>query len=240
MGAWELADLSKRPLPDQLFAEVSRAIVEGKIPAGSKISEPELARMLGTSRGPLREAIGRLEASGLVVRKANIGARVVSLSADQLLEIFLLREALEGTAARLAAERMSDAEIGRLQVLLSQHRQQVEREDGRAYFQKDGDLDFHYRIAQGSRSPRLIQMLHNDLYYLARLYRYQFGMPSPRARKALDEHANIVNAIAERDGELAETLMRLHIRASRRNVERRINDAAEREAQAPSTLEESP
>ncbi len=217
------ADKAHITIADRVFHQIQRAIVEGEIPAGSKISEPELARTYGISRGPLREAIGRLEACSLVVRKANIGARVVSMTSDQLLEIYLVREALEGMAARLAAVRMSDAEIEELRALLGQHGAQIEQDQGQAYFQKEGDLDFHYRIVQGSKNSRMIELLCNDLYHLVRLYRYQFGMAtSNRAVRAFGEHEHIMEAIARRDGEMAELLMRAHIRGSRMNIERRL------------------
>jgi DNA-binding GntR family transcriptional regulator len=209
-------------ISDRVFARFRKAIVEGEIPAGSKISEPELAREWGVSRGPLREAIGRLEACNLVVRKANVGARVVTLSVRDLLELYDVREALESTAARLAAERMGDAEIVELRALLEQQREQSEMKEGLAYFQREGDLDFHYRIVQGSKNARLIGLLCNDLYHLVRMYRYQFGMASPRARPAFVEHEHIVNAIADRDPQLADLLMRRHIRAARENIERRL------------------
>jgi len=207
-------------IPDRIFSLIKEAIVEGQIPAGSKISEPELARSYGISRGPLREAIGRLEACGLVVRRPNIGARVVTLSSAQLLEIFHVREALEGMAARLAAQNMSRDEIIDLRRLLGQHREQIERDAGHAYFQREGDLDFHYRIVQGSHNTRMIQLLCNDLYHLVRLYRYQFGMSSKRGPRAFVEHEHVVDAIERRDAEMAELMMRAHIRASRENVER--------------------
>lgn len=205
-------------LPGRLFDEIRSAIERGDIAAGSKISEPELARRFGVSRGPLREAIGRLEACGLVERKANVGARVVSLSSAGLLEIYQVREALESMAARLAAEHMTDEEIAGLRTLLDQHGRQIEEDSGQAYFQQVGDLDFHYRIVQGSRNGRLIKLLCNDLYHLMRLYRYQFGMQSRRAPRAFMEHRMIVDAIELRDGEMAELLMRHHIRVSRENV----------------------
>ncbi|MDX1594479.1 MAG: GntR family transcriptional regulator [Gammaproteobacteria bacterium] len=215
-------------LADRIFARLQREIVEGTLKPGSKISEPELARSYGISRGPLREAIGRLEACSLVVRKPNVGARVVSLSADQLLEIYHVREALEGMAARLAATAMSEAEIDDLAGLLHHHRAQVERDPSQGYVQKEGDLDFHYRLVQGSKNRRLIQLLCNDLYHLVRLYRHQFGVVA-RAQRALVEHEHVVAALAERDGEMAELLMRHHIRATRANAMRRI---AEREVRA--------
>ncbi|MCU7929417.1 MAG: GntR family transcriptional regulator [Candidatus Thiodiazotropha sp. (ex Codakia rugifera)] len=209
-------------LTDRLFDTLQRAIVEGEIAPGSKISEPELARQHGVSRGSLREAIGRLEARKLVERKPNIGARVVTLSYEQLIEIFQIREALEGMAARLAAQNMSDQEIEELQVLLEEHGQQIEEQQGQAYFQKQGDLDFHYRIVQGSKNHHLIGLLCDDLYHLLRMYRYQFGMRSRRSRQAYDEHHYLLNAIVARDPEMAELLMRQHIRSSRRNVERML------------------
>jgi len=212
-------------MSDRVFARFRKAIVEGEILPGSKISEPELAREYGVSRGPLREAIARLEACNLVVRKPNVGARVVSLSVRDLLELYDVREAMESTAARLAAERMSDAEVEDLRALLEQQRQQTEVQEGMAYFQREGDLDFHYRIVQGSKNARLIGLLCNDLYHLVRMYRYQFGMASPRARPAFVEHEHIVNAIAGRDPQLAELLMRRHIRAARENVERQLATA---------------
>lgn len=215
---------SEKPVPitERLYAQLKKAIVEGQIPAGSKLSEPDLARRYGVSRGPLREVIRRLEAGHLVELKANVGARVVALSSKQLLEIYAVREALEGMAARLAAENMSAEGILDLRSLLETHQRQVEQEDGWAYFQREGDLDFHYRIVQGSGNSRLIRLLCNDLYQVVRMYRCQFGMSSPRARPAYSEHLHIVDAIEARDGEQAEMLMRFHIRASRRNVERQL------------------
>ncbi|MGB5252349.1 MAG: GntR family transcriptional regulator [Sedimenticolaceae bacterium] len=207
-------------IPDRIFVLLREAIVEGGIAAGSKISEPELARAYGISRGPLREAIGRLEACGLVVRRPNLGARVVTLSSAQLLEIFHVREALEGMAARLAANNMSDKEIVELRRLLELHARQIDQSADHAYFQRQGDLDFHYRIVQGSHNSRVIALLCDDLYHLVRLYRYQFGMPSKRGPRAFLEHQYIVDAIERRDAEMAELMMRSHVRASRENAER--------------------
>ena len=80
---------------------------------------------------------------------------------------------------------------------------------------------------RGSGNSRLIGLLCNELYHLVRMYRYQFGMRSRRALPAYGEHQLIVDAIAARDGEQAEMMMRCHIRASRRNVERQLRgDAA--------------
>jgi DNA-binding GntR family transcriptional regulator len=214
-----LVDLPET-LADRVFDQVRHAIVAGDIPPGSKISEPVLAARFGISRGPLREALRRLEASNLVDRRANQGARVIALSGSQLLEIYQVREALEGMAARLAAAHMPPDEVADLRTLLERHRLQVAADGGLAYYQEEGDLDFHYRIVQGSGNRRLTGLLCNDLYHLVRMYRYQFGMSGTRAVPALREHDLVIDAIADGDGETAECLMRRHIRASRLNVER--------------------
>lgn len=210
-------------LADQIFTRMRREIVEGQIPPGSKMNEPELARRYGISRGPLREAMRRLESSSLVVRRPNVGARVIDLSIAQLLDLYYLREALEGLASRLAAERMSATEVEELRALIALHERQVAQDHGLAYYQSEGDLDFHFCIVRGSHNARLQDLLGNDLYHLVRMYRCQFGMVGPRAPTALREHGQIVEAIAGRDGELAEILMRRHIRASRQQVERRLS-----------------
>ena len=210
-------------LADRVCAEIVTAIVKGEIPSGQKISEPELARTYGISRGPLREAMRRLEGLRLIERKPNVGARVVQLSIKELVEIYHVREALEGMACRMAALHMSDEEIADLRSLLDEHERSVQELDGRSYFQKEGDLDFHYRIVQGSKNEKLLELLGSDLYHLVRMYRYQFSVSSSRPKRALKEHRQIVDAIEARDPELAELLMRRHISAARQNIENKLN-----------------
>jgi DNA-binding GntR family transcriptional regulator len=211
-----------RTLADRVCRQIVTAIVKGDIPPGHKISEPELARIYGVSRGPLREAIRRLEGWRLVERKAHVGARVVKLSAHELIEIYRVREALEGMASRLAARNMTADEIESLRQLLDEHETSIEQREGRSYFQKEGDLDFHYRIVQGSKNAKLLELLGDDLYHLVRMYRYQFSMSSSRPNRALKEHRQIIDAIEARDEELAEMLMRRHISAARRNIEDKL------------------
>lgn len=203
-------------IADKLFLDLRRAILEGEIPAGKKISEPELANAYGVSRGSLREAIGKLENCNLVTRKPNIGARIIGFSTTQLMEIYQIREAMEGMAARLAAENMTDEELGHLRKLLASHHKEIEQHHG--YSQQDVDLDFHFCIIQGSKNKRLIRMLCQDLYDLVRFYRFRLKSGFRRSEQAFHEHNLIVSAIERRDGEMAETLMRHHVRASRDNA----------------------
>jgi DNA-binding GntR family transcriptional regulator len=205
---------------DKTFIALRDAIVEGTIAAGSKLSEADLATTYGVSRAVIREAINRLSTCHLIERKANVGARVVNLTHEGLIQLYVVREALEGMAARLAATVMTDEEINDLQALLQTHSISVEGQQ--TYYQEAGDVDFHYRVIQGSHNPQLIHMLVEGIYHLVRMYRVQLGMSGPRVTNAYDEHRQIVNAINNRDGELAEMLMRRHIQYSRRHIENQL------------------
>lgn len=208
-----------RTLADKVFALLQDDIVLGKIPAGTKLGETELASRYGVSRGPLREAIRRLESRKLIVREPHVGTRVASLKSEDLVEIYRVREALEGMAARLAAENMTTDEVRGLSEVLTAHEQQQDLKEDSGYFQREGDLDFHYRIIQGSHNQTLIDLLIGELYHLVRMYRYQFSMTANRPQKALGEHRRIVEAIEAKDGEMAELLMRRHISRARENIE---------------------
>lgn len=216
-----------RTLAERVFHQLQDAIVRGEIAPGSKITEPGLSKTYGISRGPLREAMRRLEAHRLIERVPHVGARVVQLSMRELLELFDLREALESMAARLAAEHMTADEIVGLRNVLAVHEGQDDLKSGEAYYQREGDLDFHYRIVLGSHNKMLMNLLCDDLYYLVRLYRTQFSASGSRPHRAFVEHHRIVDAIEAGDAELAELLMRRHVSASRENVADRYAAALE-------------
>ena len=215
-------------LSEQVFRSIQAAIIKGEIAPGSKISEPELARVYGISRGPLREAMHRLEGQRLLTRVPHVGARVVSLGQRELIELYDIRESLEGMACRLAAQAMSQAQIDDLRHVLETHERDEAFQAGRGYYQQEGDFDFHYRIIQGSGNQTLAKLLCDELYQLVRIYRIQFSSTPNRPRQAFAEHHRILDAIAERDGELAELLMRRHIAASRRNVEQYFQNTQKR------------
>src|SRR5262245_58146831 len=103
--------IARITLADRVFDQSVEAIVQGRIAPGEAINEVNLSTRLGVSRAPLREAIFRLEAKGLIHRVPHLGARVVDLQPRDLEELFAIREGLEGTAARLAAVAMSAADL---------------------------------------------------------------------------------------------------------------------------------
>ncbi|CCN81436.1 putative Propionate catabolism operon transcriptional regulator of GntR family [Vibrio nigripulchritudo SFn27] len=212
---------------ENLTSSLVEAIVEGQIAPGSKISEPELAKRFNVSRGPLREAIMRLEGLGLIERIPHVGARVIHISLTHLSELYAVREALEGMAARLAARYITDEEIEGLSQLLSTHSDHIEQVEGSSYFHQHGDFDFHYRIIKASRNSKLVTLLCDELYHLLRMYRYQSPRSHSRPEQALEEHKFILKAIQNRDEELAEMLMRRHISCSRQLIEQQIQQEIE-------------
>lgn len=193
--------------------------MKGDFPPETKLDEVALAKSFGISRGPVREALRRLEGKKLVERIPHIGARVVRPSEGDLKDLLRVREALEGMACRLAAERLSNKEIKDLEELLEGHARQEPLQAGDSYFQRPGDFDFHYRIIRGSGNQKLISMLIDDLYHLLRIYRYRSSARKGRALEALQEHRAIVAAIAAHDPDRAEELMRLHLTRARQSIE---------------------
>jgi DNA-binding GntR family transcriptional regulator len=215
----EPAESPTQTIADRVSAALMDAIIMGRLAPGQKINEPALARAYSVSRGPLREALRQLEGLHLIRRTPRAGSRVVTLGRVELVEIYQVREALEGMAARLAAHSMDTAEIETLGLLLDQHAMQIEKKKGSEYFQYEGDFDFHYRIIQGSGNAFLIDLLCGELYQLLRMYRYRSSRIASRPQQALAEHRLILDAIRSRDGEYAEILMRRHISTACRNIE---------------------
>jgi DNA-binding GntR family transcriptional regulator len=205
---------AERTLAQQLFRQISDAIISGDLPAGAKLSEPILARHYGVSRGPLREALNRLQERRLVTRSPHVGARVATLSAQVLEETFVVREALEGMAARQAAEKANDEEIAALRRAYARH-VAAAKESGEGPVWRSSDEDFHILIVRASRNPTLIQMLTEDFYQLVRFYRSRLVHIRGRGARTIAEHRRILEAIEDHDGDLAEMQMRRHIASAR-------------------------
>jgi DNA-binding GntR family transcriptional regulator len=194
-------------LVDAVTERLEAAIVDGTLEPGSKLSEQALAKSLGVSRGPLREAIRRLEGRKLLQRTANIGVRVVALSPKDIAEILQIQVALQGLACGLAARNMSDADIAGLARLLDQYK----HKPGKGDDYDSWDLDFHSRIFRGCGNERLGQMLHEDVNFLLRVHRSTSATSRSRALQVLKEHKIIVKALASRDPVAAERAMCRHI-----------------------------
>ncbi|MFH4354770.1 MAG: GntR family transcriptional regulator [Neisseriaceae bacterium] len=197
---------------ERVYRALLTSIIRGDLVPGSKIIEQEIARIHGTSRGPLREAINRLEGQKLVVRVPHVGARVASLSTAQLVELYQIRACLEGLACRLAATKITTHKISELFHLLEKHEKNLMANESCMTY--DEDYDFHYRIILASENKTLLQLLGVELYQLIRMYRQKCLMASQQRHVAFKEHHQIIEALEKKDGELAELLMKRHIEAA--------------------------
>lgn len=209
-------------LADVASHRLAHSIVTGELLQGQKLNEAELAERFGMGRGPLREALRHLEGMRLVKRIPNAGTRVVVLDYKTMADLYAVREALEGMACRIAATQMSDEEIAQLSQLLDSQEQQIAAQGDGVYSQSEGDLDFHYQIVRGSRNDMLMDMLGSEQYQLLRMCRYRTSRNAQRTQPALQQHRHIVEALAQRDGELAEMLMRRHIQGAWRSISEMI------------------
>jgi DNA-binding GntR family transcriptional regulator len=204
------AAVSEEPLAEAIFKSLLAQIHDGRLAAGALLNEAVLAEEYEVSRGPVREAIRRLQGFQLVAREPYQRARVVDLTPDFVRQLFEVRMALEGMACSLAAQRMGKHELDRIGGELETHRKRGAPPRGRA--RPDGKVfDFHERIVRGCGNARIVQMLCGDLYHLLRIYRRRSGARPERRTQAYEEHWQILRALEARDGALAESLMRAHI-----------------------------
>lgn len=220
-----MSDNEEKTLSDRVAIHLTQAIITGELAQGQKLSETDLATRFEISRGPLREAIRKLEGRRLVQRIPHAGARVVSLDKAKMADLYRVRESLEGMAARMAAEFMPLEDIQQLRALLDQHSRDIQATDGQQYIQSEGDFDFHYRIAAGSQNQMLIDLLGDELYHLLRMCRYRTSRLAQRTNPALRQHYQIVEALENRDGELAELLMRRHISGAWKTISQLMDES---------------
>ncbi len=205
---------------DWIVEMLSNDIVNGVLEPGVKISEPGLSRRFGLSRAPIREAIRRLEERRLVVSRQNLGARVATFTTQDFVELFHVREGLEGIAARLAAERITDAEVVELKALLDQQVANLAHSETA----RSLDLEFHRRLGEASRSPVLTSILGVDFYNLFKICRRNLARFPGRPERAFREHIAIIEAVEMRDSELAEYLTRKHVAGARSAFERVLGE----------------
>jgi DNA-binding GntR family transcriptional regulator len=194
-----------------LVEELGREITEGILKPGQKLNEPQLSLKYGVSRAPLREAISRLEGRRLVVRQPNRGARVATLEPAEFIQLFHVREGLEGIAARLSADRIRDAELRELDAICQA--QAARNMADQAALELD--MSFHHLIARSSGSSLLASILCEEFYVFYKVMRRRYPMLPQRQREADLQHVGIRDALRSRDGELAEFLMRRHIKGAR-------------------------
>src|SRR5258707_1780195 len=195
-----------KTLVDDLVSRLEGAIFRGEFPPGTRIREARIANQLGVGRGPLREAVRRLEGRKLVVRHPNRGPFIATLTSAELTELLEVREALEVEACRLAAKRVTKEGLEKLRRTLRRH-MEVEADKLLDLYSDWHNFDFHYQIALASGNHPLIALLCGDIWCIMRLYRYPgilsrgrvpLGQADHEDRKSTrlnSSHANISYAV---------------------------------------------
>lgn len=190
----------------EIYRRLVEAIEDRTLKPGDRLREAELAEIFGVSRTPIREGLKRLEAQGLAIHEPNRGMVIPTLDHRQISEVYYMREVLEGTAARLAAQHASNAEIEILTELVEADRQRVADEKSMVR----SNREFHRRIYLASHNRYLVGQI--DHLRLSMILMAGTTLDTPERREtAIEEHAAIVRAIASRDLDAAETAARCHI-----------------------------
>jgi DNA-binding GntR family transcriptional regulator len=195
---------------DAVHQALRHGILQGDLAPGERLRSDALANELRVSRTPVREALRKLEAEGLVAR-AGSGLIVRALSEQDLTELFYVREALEGMAARLAAENATPSETAEIRELLEDMDTLRRRGDVEALRRLTGE--FHQLVCRASHNNLLLQSLKALLDTVRQIQTSTLhGEGRPAA--ALKEHRNLLRAIEARDGDRAEKLAREHRRTT--------------------------
>lgn len=204
----EVAPLRRTRLVDDATQALRDAILDGRLKAGARLRQTVLAARLAISRTPIREALGRLGQEGLIELLPRGGVRVALLNLNEAVELYDLREVLDGLAARLAAHRAPEAALRKLEKALAGMARCLERQDANQWF--GAHVAFHDEIFRASGNKRL-QGLSAIVRLSIRHFHPLLLKTERRLEAAYREHRGIYEAIAAHDAEAAERLARAHI-----------------------------
>jgi DNA-binding GntR family transcriptional regulator len=215
-------------LTDQAYASIRSMIFEGRLPAGSHVTEAALVRQLDMSRTPIREALTRLATEGQLLASPGRGFIVVEISAADLIDIYGVRARLEGLATEEAAERCSRTDLARLEDLYeAMETARTAGEDERLAFLNG---QFHAVVAQASGNAYLQAMLDDIREVFDRFRTTALALPG-RRDDAHHEHGQLIEALRRRDRGAARELGEQHVEralAARHQVLSRAAGQAER------------
>ncbi|MDO4974118.1 MAG: GntR family transcriptional regulator [Eubacteriales bacterium] len=196
-------------IADQIFEQLERDILSGRYQKGEVLSELSLAKQLGVSRTPVREAIRRLEQEK-ILEESSRGLTVVGISHEDMLDMYEIRLQIEGLSARRAAERISNEELAAMRETLELQRFYVEKDGENNSAQiKNLDSQFHEQLYKASGSKAYCDTLIS-LHKKITKFRMASVSKHSRAMQSLAEHEAIYEALAARDAEKAAEAATMH------------------------------
>ena len=213
-GGWQLAGVRRSTIADEIVRALRRAIVEGDIAQGEQLREEHVARMLGTGRGAVREALRQLAQEGLVEYMPHRGSFVRLLSFDDRLDVYAAREAIESGAAMRALRSAEPLDLSRMRTALAALAAAVDASDRVTEALIGADVDFHRELVALAGSPRLSRA-HETLAAETRmLLRHHPAYP---AADYVGDHTRLLEALERRDPSTP-ALVAEHLRLSARLI----------------------
>ncbi|MBK7260782.1 MAG: GntR family transcriptional regulator [Rubrivivax sp.] len=208
----DIIDITRGGLHDQVTQRLRTLLVEGRIAPGAKLNERELCELLKVSRTPLREAIKRLAAEGLVDLLPNRGAVAVKLTTADVEHAFEVLAALEGLSGELAATRASDAGIAEIQALHYEMRACHARRDLSGYYRLNAQI--HAAINAAAGNPVLMQTF-TAMNARVQSLRFRTNQDAAKWQRAVLEHEQMVQALSARDGAALRQVLVQHLQHKR-------------------------
>ena len=193
---------------DAVYRTIREAILQGTLSPGARLGEEDLARRFAVSRTPVREAVLRLEAERLAERNSRRGLTVAGVTPEEILEIYVVRQALDGLAARVAAESARPADIAELRWLNDELRSAVSSAPIDTLSRLN--LAFHEAMYKAGHNEFLLELIKTAHDRVRRFPGTTLSQPD-RPQAVVQEHAEIIDAIERRDGQRAEEIASRHM-----------------------------
>ncbi|MDF2615115.1 MAG: GntR family transcriptional regulator [Clostridia bacterium] len=211
------------PLRDIVFQTLRKAILTGELEPGERLMEIQLGEKLGVSRTPIREAIRKLELEGLVIMVPRKGAQVAQFTEKDIQDVLEVRAALEALAAKIACKRMDDRAFLKLQLAITEYEYAAREKDVETMIEKD--VEFHETIFNATQNDKLIQ-LFNNLREQVHRYRIAYLKNVGESELVHTEHLELLDALKQRNEELAEDIAAKHIQTQCVSIMRFIKNKA--------------
>jgi len=192
-------------LREKILEMIRDAILKGTMKPGERVSEPELAERFGISRTPIREAFRQLESEGYLEVVPRKGAIVASLSERDIEEFYAIKIILEGFAAKMAAENLTEKDIERLEAINERLQKIAEEGDVKNFFRVHNE--FHDLFIKAAGNDKLFEMINQLVMRFKRLRLASLSHPG-RMEISVEEHRNMIEAFKKHDGERADSLVR--------------------------------
>jgi len=192
-------------LREKILETIRDAILKGSLKPGERVSEPDLAERFGISRTPIREAFRQLESEGYLQVIPRKGAVVASLTERDVEEFYAIKIILEGFAARMAAEQLSDKEIERLETINERLQKLADEGDVKNFFKVHDE--FHEVFIKASGNEKLLELINQLVMKFKRLRLASLSQPG-RMDISVKEHEQLIDAFKKHDGHGADSLVR--------------------------------